>query len=109
MTTQKNDTVMIGVDRKLRDALKAKCAAAGKQIKSTVEALIEKFLKEEKNMFYRKNADGNAVVFHASGEAVTRIDANVYPVGVSVSAKYEHPEGIVLTLGDAEKIGIKPE
>lgn len=60
-------------------------------------------------MFYRVNENGDAVVFHESGEAVTKIDANVYPVGSGFSARYEHPEGIVLTVADAERIGIIAE
>ncbi len=59
-------------------------------------------------MFYRIE-NGNARIFHESGEVVTRIDANVYPVGSDLSARYEHPEGIVLTVEDAEKLGIEVE
>ena len=60
--------------------------------------------------FYRKNDDGNAVILHAEdGSVVTRIDANVYPVGSQLSTRYEHPAGIVLTISDAKKIGIKNE
>ena len=56
------------------------------------------------------NGDGNVVVLHtASGEAVTRIDANVYPVGSDLSARYEHPAGIILTVPDANKIGLSYE
>jgi hypothetical protein len=63
-----------------------------------------------KNLFYRKNDEGNAVVLNVvDGSAVTRIDANVYPVGSELSARYEHPEGIVLTVADAKKIGIEEE
>lgn len=60
-------------------------------------------------MFYRINDDGNAIILHESGEMVTRIDANVYPVGSDLSARYEHPEGIVLTVEDAERLGIEKE
>jgi hypothetical protein len=60
-------------------------------------------------MFYRINDDGNAIILHENGEMVTRIDANVYPVGSDLSARYEHPEGIVLTVEDAEKLGIEVE
>ena len=60
-------------------------------------------------MFYRVNENGDAVIFHASGECVTKIDANVYPVGSDFSARYEHPNGIILTVLDASKIGIKGE
>ena len=60
-------------------------------------------------MFYRTNTDGNAVILNDNGTAVTRIDADVYPVGSDLSARYEHPEGIVLTVADAQKIGIETE
>ena len=61
-------------------------------------------------MFYRLNDDNNAVILHDDdGSAVTRIDANVYPVGSQLSARYEHADGIVLTVSDAESIGIHTE
>ncbi len=60
-------------------------------------------------MFYRIDENGNAVVFHASGEEVTKIDADVYPIYSLLSARYEHPCGIVLTVADAERIGIREE
>lgn len=60
-------------------------------------------------MFYRVNENGDAVVFHDSGEVATKIDASVYPIGSDLSARYEHPSGIVLSVADAEKIGIKAE
>ena len=61
-------------------------------------------------LFYRLNDDGDAVILHAEcGSAATRIDANVYPVGSDVSARYEHPGGVVLTVADAESIGIQAE
>lgn len=61
-------------------------------------------------MFYRIDENGNAVIlYRESGECVTRIDANVYPVDSDLSARYEHPRGIVLTVSDAVKIGIQAE
>ena len=60
-------------------------------------------------MFYRINENGNAVILNDDGTAVTRIDANVYPVGSGLSARHEHAEGIVLTVADAQKIGIEAE
>lgn len=60
-------------------------------------------------MFYRTDVNGNAVIFENDGTATTRIDENVYPVGSDYSARYEHPEGIILTVSDAKKIGIKEE
>ena len=61
-------------------------------------------------IFGSLDSDGNVIILYAdSGEAVTRIDANVYPVGSSISARYEHPEGIVLTRQDADSLGIEIE
>lgn len=66
--------------------------------------------KQLENLFYRLNDQGNAVILYAdTGEAVTRIEANIYPVGSNLSAAYEHPEGIVLSVADAERIGIRSE
>ncbi len=60
--------------------------------------------------FGRINQDGNVDVLHvADGAAATRLDASVYPVGSDVSARYEHPDGIVLTRDDAAKLGIEIE
>lgn len=66
-------------------------------------------MKNSNEMFFRINNDGNAAVFHNSGEPVTRIGADVYPVDSSVSARYEHPEGIVLSIDDAKKLNIVKE
>lgn len=61
-------------------------------------------------MFGRINNVGNVdVLYVESGEVVTRIDANVYPVGSELSARYEHAEGVVLSRDDAEKIGLEIE
>lgn len=60
-----------------------------------------------KEFFGRVDSNGNVQVFHSSGEAATRIDANVYPVGSDLSARYEHPDGIVLTSEDAKRLGIE--
>ena len=57
-------------------------------------------------MFGRINDNGNVTVFEADGSTAARIDANVYPVGSSTSARYEHPDRIELTVADAEKIGL---
>jgi hypothetical protein len=57
--------------------------------------------------FGRINELGNVDVLHVEDGAVaTRIDANVYPVGSTVSARYEHPTGIVLSRFDAAALGI---
>ena len=60
-------------------------------------------------MFYRINEDGNAQIFREDGRVATRIDASVYPVGSEVSTRYEHPQGIVLTVADAESLRIPGE
>ena len=59
--------------------------------------------------FGRVNDDGDVIVLHVSdGSPATRLDANVYPVGFCVtSARYEHPEGIVLTIADAEALDLE--
>lgn len=60
--------------------------------------------------FGRINEDGNVDVLHVEdGSAATRLDASVYPVGSDVSARYEHPAGIVLTRADANRLGIEIE
>ena len=62
------------------------------------------------DFFYRLNEQGHAVILHSDdGSSVRKIDANVYPIGSSLSARYEHPEGIILTVADAKKIGIMEE
>ena len=48
-------------------------------------------------------------VFHASGEAATRIDADVYPLGSDLSARYEHPDGIILSARAAVSLGLDIE
>jgi len=58
-------------------------------------------------MFARKNDDGNYDIFENDGSAATKIDANVYPVGSSFSARYEHADGIVLTADDVDKLNIE--
>lgn len=58
--------------------------------------------------FGRLNDDGNVDVLHVeSGEAATRLDADVYPIGADLSARYEHPQGIVLSCEDARTIGLR--
>jgi|GEM_PF-1872469 len=67
------------------------------------------------NIFGRLLENGNvAVIYETDGAPVTRLDASVYPVDSEgnesdFSARYEHPEGIILTRADAEKIGIEIE
>jgi len=62
------------------------------------------------SFFGRKNSDGNIDVLEVeSGLGANRLDANVYPVGSSLSARYDHPEGITLSPEDAAKLGIEVE
>ena len=65
------------------------------------------------SIFGRINTQGNVdVLFAEDGERVTSFDntiETVYPVDSSLSAEYEHAEGIVLTQEDAEKIGLEIE
>jgi len=79
-------------------------------VKNMAREMVKKAMAKNAitGMFYRKK-NGNAQIFHDSGEAATRIDANVYPIGSSLSARYEHPEGIVLSISDAKKLGIPEE
>ena len=58
-------------------------------IKQAHKAKVIKMTNSTNEMFYRLNADGKAVILWAeTGEVVTSIDAGVYPVGSSVSARY---------------------
>lgn len=64
------------------------------------------------NIFGRMNEDGNVLVLHVEdGLPVTQMDCNLYSVGSDGSkcVRYEHPEGIVLTLDDARSIGLPIE
>ena len=61
-------------------------------------------------IFGRVNAEGNVVILYTeSGEAVTRLDSGLHPVGSSVSTRYEHPQGIILSRYDAETAEINIE
>ncbi|MFT2491557.1 hypothetical protein ACMWND_20265 [Escherichia coli] len=61
-------------------------------------------------VFGRINSQGNVDILYAdSGESVTRLDADVFPVGSEFGARYDHPEGIEITLADARRIGIEIE
>lgn len=63
------------------------------------------------NIFGRKNENGDIdVLYVEDGYPVTRLDEEmpiVYPINSELSAFYEHPEGITLTLEDAQKIGLE--
>ena len=63
-----------------------------------------------KKFFYRLNEEGNAVIFHETGEAATKLGGPaIYPIGSLLSTHYEHPEGIILSVEDAEKLGVEEE
>lgn len=60
--------------------------------------------------FGRMTEEGHVAVLHApDGEPATRLDTSIYPVGSDVSARYEHPEGIILHLEDAATLDIELE
>ena len=60
--------------------------------------------------FGRVNHDGDVMVLHVEdGLPATRLDAAVYPIGSALSARHEHPAGIVLVRADAEDLGIEVE
>jgi len=62
------------------------------------------------SFFGRINSNGNVDVLHVEdGEAARRLDASVYPVDSELSARYEHADGIELSVVDAEKLGIEIE
>ena len=62
-------------------------------------------------MFYHVSEEGNAEICYCNdGVAVTRIESgNIYPIGAQTSTWYEHPEGIILSIADAKKLGIQSE
>jgi len=60
--------------------------------------------------FGRLNFAGTVDVLDVeTGEAITRLELDVYPVGSQLSARYDHPEGIALTVADAQRIGLEIE
>jgi hypothetical protein len=78
--------------------------------KSEKEDKTMSYQDENGKIFGRIDNNGNVIVLYAEeGEAVTWMDENVYPVGSSLSVRYEHPEGIVLSREDADKLGIEIE
>lgn len=61
-------------------------------------------------VFYRVNDEGTADLLDVeTGRAITRIEQGptLWPIGSDVSARYEHPEGITITVEDAERMGIQ--
>lgn len=73
--------------------------------------------------FGRQDGNGDVTVLRVEdGSAATRLDASVYPritvcdaagaavvIDDDVSARYDHPGGITLTLHDAMRLGIEVE
>ncbi len=62
--------------------------------------------------FGRINDSGDVAVLHeADGAAATRLDVSLYAIGSdgSKSVRYEHPEGVVISRADAERIGLEIE
>lgn len=61
--------------------------------------------------FGRKSKKGIAIFHVEDGEPVTRLSGHhtVYPVGSSLSADWEHPEGVILHPEDAQRLGIEIE
>lgn len=61
------------------------------------------------NGLFGRVVENGVAVFESDGSVATRIDANIYPINSSLSARYEHPEGIVISSEDAVKIGLEIE
>lgn len=75
---------------------------------NVAKSLAKEYLLAQ--VFGRMNGDGNVeLLMVEDGSAVTRLDADLYPVDSDVSTRYEHPNGIVLSVDDAKRIGIAIE
>ena len=78
-----------------------------------MERYVRKFsemVDDIDEIFARKNKNRNYDILYVSdGLPVTRLDAGVYPVNSDLGARYEHPEGIELTLKDVKKLKINIE
>lgn len=60
--------------------------------------------------FGRLTDDGDVIVLHVEdGSNATRLDASVYPIGSDLSARHEHAAGIIISQGDAARLGIDIE
>lgn len=65
---------------------------------------------ELNQVFGRVNGEGNVDILEIEeGHHVNKLNAHVFPVGSETGARYDHPEGITLTLEDAKKLGIEIE
>ena len=54
----------------------------------------------------RKTENGYQILTADTGESVTRLNANVYPINSDYSSRIEHPEGIALSELDVIGLGI---
>jgi len=64
-------------------------------------------MRKNKNYFGRLNKDGNVIVLNMDGSIASRVNVEgLYPVDSDFSVKYEHPEGIILSLADARILGL---
>lgn len=62
------------------------------------------------DVFGRLNSMGNVdILFVDDGYPVTCLDADVFPVNSDLGARYDHAEGITITLADAKRLGIDIE
>lgn len=79
---------------------------------TTDNGFLDSFDKKDAiNIFGRMTEDGNVRVFNADGTVCTRLLANynVWDVNSGKSTAYEHPEGIVIEMKDAEELDIDIE
>lgn len=62
-------------------------------------------------VFGRMNDNGNVDILYINdGDRVTRLNVDgVYPVDSSLSTRYEHASGIILTVEDAKSLNIEIE
>lgn len=62
-------------------------------------------------VFGRVNNDGNVdILFINDGDRVTRLNVDgVYPVNSALSTRYEHSNGIVLTVEQCKSLNIEIE
>ncbi|WP_158784178.1 hypothetical protein [Pantoea sp. BAV 3049] len=62
---------------------------------------------ELSEVFGRINNSGTVdILFIDDGERVNQLNSDVYPVGECLNARNYHSRGVVLSLGDAQKLGI---
>jgi hypothetical protein len=59
-------------------------------------------------MFYREEKENAILFWKESGEVVTKLDCNIYCVE-GISARYEHPNGIIISINQAIELGIDEE